>query len=236
MAAFGLLGGLLSLDRTAVLQTMASRPLVGATLAGWLVGDPALGLLAGLLLELLWLMDLPVGASVPPDESLSGVLAGVFAAAAPDAWAPEARAACGVLLAVPAGWAGRWADLGIRRWNAGLLSCVLEELGRGLNPPLARAHWKGALRFFAAGACLTAAGAAGGVWVLGSWAPGLPPQAEASLELVALLLPVLGGGAVLAGMGLRRHAPPFAAGLVGALGLERAGGVGTAIGGRPWRP
>ncbi|MEW6487862.1 MAG: PTS sugar transporter subunit IIC, partial [Thermodesulfobacteriota bacterium] len=159
-AALVVLGALLSLDRTALFQSMASRPLVGATAAGYLLGEPLLGLASGLLLELLWLMELPVGGWIPPDESVSGVLAGVFAAAAPEAWGPEARTACAVLLAVPAGMGCRWLDVGVRRWNGTLLRGVLRDLEAGRRPALARAQWAGALRFLAAGAAATALGTA----------------------------------------------------------------------------
>lgn len=236
LAALGLLGGFLSLDRTALLQTMVSRPLVGATLAGYLMGEPSLGLLSGLFLELLWLMDLPVGGTVPPEESLSGILAGVFAVAAPALWSPEARAACGVLLAVPAGFAGRWADVGVRRWNGGLLAGVLRELEAGRSPALGRAHWLGALRFLVVGFCTTVAGAGAGAWVLGSWAGRAPAHMASALELVALLLPVLGTAAVLAGLGVRRHGALFAGGLAGGLGLGGGTGLGSGPGGGLWRP
>jgi len=232
----GLLGGVLALDRTALLQTMASRPLVGATLAGYLLGQLELGLLSGLLLELLWLMDLPVGASVPPDEAVSGVLAGAFAVAAPEAWSPEARAACGVLLAVPAGFAGRWVDVAVRRWNGGLYLGVARALEQGEPVRLARAQWLGALRFFCAGACVTEVGAGAGSWALETWAGRLPSAVAPGLELVAVLLPVLGAAAVLAGLGLRRHGAVFAAGLAGGLGVERGAELLAGVGGRPWRP
>ena len=42
-----LLGSWAALDGTSIGQIMVSRPIVSATLAGWLVGDPATGLLVG---------------------------------------------------------------------------------------------------------------------------------------------------------------------------------------------
>lgn len=233
-AALVALGAVLFLDRAALIQTMASRPLVGATAAGYLMGEPLLGLGSGLLLELLWLMELPVGGWVPPDESVAGVLAGVFAAAAPEAWGPEARTACAVLLAVPAGMGSRWLDVGVRRWNGALLRGVRRDLEAGRRPALARAQWAGALRFLAAGAAATALGTAAGTWLLTTWATALPPETVAVLGLVQTLLPVLGVGAVLGGLGVRRHGMVFAAGLAGGLGLGQGAGAGP--GGGPWPP
>ncbi|MFH1449816.1 MAG: PTS sugar transporter subunit IIC [bacterium] len=74
----GIIGGLINLDTTVFAQTMISRPLVTAPLVGYflgyLLGCPReglnLGLVIGVLLELLWLNTLPMGASLPPNVSL----------------------------------------------------------------------------------------------------------------------------------------------------------------------
>jgi PTS system mannose-specific IIC component len=57
------------LDRTAFLQIMVSRPIVAAPLTGWLLDDMQTGLYIGAFLELLWLGRIPVGASIPPDDT-----------------------------------------------------------------------------------------------------------------------------------------------------------------------
>ena len=215
LALVALLAGLLTLDRTAFLQSMASRPLVGSTLAGLLLGDGALGLRCGLLLELLWLMDLPVGASVPPDESLAGVVAAALAAAAPPAWGMGARAAAGVLLALPVGCLGRRLDVAVRRANGRLLTLARERLDAGARSPLSGPHLRGGVRFFAAGVGAAAVGAGVGSWALGAAAPSLPQGAVAALELAGGALPLLGAGAVLAALPGARSQALFA----GAVGL-----------------
>jgi PTS system mannose-specific IIC component len=235
LAELSLLGGLLAVDRTAFLQSMVSRPLAGATLAGWLVGAPLLGLACGALVELLWLMDLPMGAAVPPDETLVGVLAPVFAALAPDPWSWEARASLGVLLAVPFGALGRRLDILVRRWNAGLLDSVRRDLAEGREPGLGRRHLAGALRFFAAGAAATGTGAWAGSWAIAAVAERLPGETGAGLELLESSLPFLGAAAVLAGLGLRRHAPWFTLGALGALSAQRGGELLEHLAGKSWR-
>ncbi len=67
-------GGLIALDKTAAFQVMISRPIVAAPLVGLLLGDPMTGLKAGLVLELLWIGHLPVGADLPPDETIVSIL------------------------------------------------------------------------------------------------------------------------------------------------------------------
>ncbi|MGH7738546.1 MAG: PTS sugar transporter subunit IIC [bacterium] len=69
--------GLLSLDVSAVGQFMFSRPIVVAPLVGFVLGQPALGLEMGALIELIWIGDLPVGAHLPIDIMM---LAGVSTA------------------------------------------------------------------------------------------------------------------------------------------------------------
>lgn len=80
------LGGVVALDGTSVGQTMVSRPVVAATLAGWIVGAPAEGAMVGLLLEAFHLSVLPVGAARYPEGGPPAVAAGaVYAALSGDA-------------------------------------------------------------------------------------------------------------------------------------------------------
>ena len=77
-----LLGGWMAVDGTSVGQFMVSRPLVAATLGGWVMGDPVAGLAVGVLLELLHLAVLPVGAARFPESGPAAVVAGSMHAAA----------------------------------------------------------------------------------------------------------------------------------------------------------
>lgn len=69
---------LAGLDRTAVASMMLARPLVCSALMGYLldVFSPALQL--GVMLELIWLMRLPVGAAVAPDDTQATIAAVVL--------------------------------------------------------------------------------------------------------------------------------------------------------------
>lgn len=79
-------GGWVALDGTSVGQFMLSRPVVAASLAGWIVGAPVQGASLGLVLEALHLMVLPVGAARHPEAGPAAVAsAGAYAAAGPGA-------------------------------------------------------------------------------------------------------------------------------------------------------
>ncbi|HLL55036.1 MAG TPA: PTS sugar transporter subunit IIC, partial [Myxococcaceae bacterium] len=80
VALAGVCGGLLALERRAFLQAMFSRPLVSATLIGWLLHDTTSGLYVGLPLELFFLGAASLGAALPENDTLTAT--GTAAAAA----------------------------------------------------------------------------------------------------------------------------------------------------------
>ena len=81
LALIALLGGCLALDATSVGQFMLSRPLVAGAITGWMLGDPALGLLIGTLLELYLLVSFPSGGARFPEGATATVVAVATASA-----------------------------------------------------------------------------------------------------------------------------------------------------------
>jgi len=59
---FCLMGGIVSADTDSAWQSMVSQPLIACSIAGMLMGDLALGCVVGVLLQLPYLVELPVGA------------------------------------------------------------------------------------------------------------------------------------------------------------------------------
>ena len=74
-----LAGGVIGLDRTAAGQFMVSQPIVAGPLTGLILGDVMAGLLIGALLELIWVMDVPVGTFVPANQTVAAVAATAIA-------------------------------------------------------------------------------------------------------------------------------------------------------------
>lgn len=167
-AGLSLLGGLLALDQTSLGQTMASRPLVAGTAAGWLVGSPLVGLTVGGILEVFFLSAFPVGGVRYPETGPAAVVA-----AAGAAWVSGPG---GLPLGVALGLL--WAFLGeasiqvMRRRNEALPAVAGDG---GMTPgTVVRSHLRGLGVDFLRGSVLTAAGllaAAGALPTLASWWP-----------------------------------------------------------------
>src|SRR5947209_2601538 len=111
-----LLGGVLGLDVVSFPQAMISRPLVAATLAGGLIGQPASGLLLGAALELIALETLPFGASRYPEWGSASVVGGALFASSPSP-GPGAMTLA-LLAALATAWVGGWTMIKLRQRNA----------------------------------------------------------------------------------------------------------------------
>jgi PTS system mannose-specific IIC component len=125
-------GTAVGLDLVTGPQIMIARPLVAGTVAGWLLGDVATGLLVGVLFELFQYDVLPVGASRYPEYGP----ATVAAVAAAHGIAGPAAVALGALVGLATAVAGG-ASLGVlRRLNTVALRAAAPRLESGT-----RASW-----------------------------------------------------------------------------------------------
>jgi mannose/fructose/N-acetylgalactosamine-specific phosphotransferase system component IIC len=134
------LGTALGLDSVTVGQTMLSRPLVGATVAGTVCGAPAAGLLAGVLLEAVALETLPVGASRYPDWAPAGVAAGAIAASA-EPLAPAVALA--VLVGLMVAWVSGASMISLRHANGRRLEAQQSRLAAGSAAAARGLVWAG---------------------------------------------------------------------------------------------
>lgn len=201
-AALAVLGGLLALDQTSLGQFMLARPLVSASLAGWILGDPAAGLAAGALLEILFLPSFPVGGARFPEGGPAGVVAAVAAVEGADA-ATGAGLALGVGLGAVWSVAGGWSVTLLRRVNERLV------LAPGGGPVGARrvvaGHVSALACDFVRGVILTAVGIAA-ARLLSPLASGAWPLDTGDTVLVLAVVGGLSVGGLVAALdGWRRR-------------------------------
>jgi PTS system mannose-specific IIC component len=154
-----LVGGVLSLDKTAAFQTGVSRPIVVGPLTGYLLGDAGAGLMVGVLLELLLIGNLPVGAYVPVHETGLAILvtAVTITAFGPGMGAEAGQAGffgaarlmpAAFLVSIPVSRIYQKADAFTRGFNKRFFDSALAVLESGRPVNLVRENMKGLVPFF----------------------------------------------------------------------------------------
>ncbi len=211
LALLTLLGGLLALDGTSVGQIMVSRPLVAGVLTGWVVGDPAAGLLIGGMMEIYFISVFPVGGADFPEGGPPAVVAVAVGTSIPGA----GGLALGMLLGF------LWSRLGaasirlLRKVNGRLVPdpsrLQVSEAG------ILRAHLGGMVLDFVRGSLLTGAGLLVGGWMVRELGDDWPLDLAATLGVLAVGACVAAGALVGTLGGWRKRALLFGAGVVGFL-------------------
>lgn len=211
LALIALLGGVLALDATSVGQFMLSRPLVAGALTGWMLGDTALGLLIGTLLELYLLVSFPSGGAQFPEGTTATVVAVATASASSAPGALPIAIAVGLLW----GQVGGFSITALRKAN-GLM--VPEPADEHVDTTrLATAHLGAVGLDFLRGVLITGTGVAIGRVLVAQVGESWPLGQRESLALILV------GAAVSVGIllhdlgGFRRRRVLFATGL--ALGI-----------------
>ena len=192
-----LLGGLCYLDRTAACQFMLHRPLVVSTLVGAVFGNLAAGAQVGAVLELLYIARLPVGASVPPDDTGAAIFAGAAAAVASSSIGLDGGSFTALLLlSVPSAELGKLADRYVRKVNGRIAQQTAEAVDRGDLRAVEHGLLAGLTLFALSGALLALAFSGAGVATAKFLLPRFGPGSR--LEFSALLpaIPMLGAASV----------------------------------------
>jgi mannose/fructose/N-acetylgalactosamine-specific phosphotransferase system component IIC len=165
-------GTIVGLDLVSVPQGLLARPLVAASIAGWLVGDPVAGMRVGALLELFALDVLPVGASRYPEYGPAAVGAALFAAGQPWVVGVGAGGSLGLVMAA----AGGWSLQRLRKANARLVQANSAALTTGMPATIRRLQWAGlrrdAMRAFVVTGASVGLALAGRTWLTVADLPG----------------------------------------------------------------
>lgn len=207
--------GVLGLDQVAFAQALVSQPLVGGAILGCLAGDPGSGLLAGAFFQFLCLTDLPVGASVPPDTALAGLIgvATFLSLGHPPGWGQQSL--LGLLAAgfLPIAILARLVELPVRRANRHWTQVTVNLLEAG-HFGLAQAAANGGLLLFFLRAFLLALVLLSLVTFWGGAGLGRAAAAAPAFSLFARCVPLVGLAALLA----QRRLPGWPAALAFGLG------------------
>ena len=122
-------GGLLCLDRVFI-QAMISRPVIIAPVIGLLLHNPYAGLVIGAFVELIWLDRIPIGTYIPPNDSITAVVAtstAVIAGQKLGGISPPELIALSILIAIPCGILAKQMDILIIKSNDTLSDQALAE-------------------------------------------------------------------------------------------------------------
>lgn len=202
-----LISAALCLDVIAVAQIMISRPVVVGALLGALLGDLRAGLFIGAIVELVWIAVIPIGLSVPPDVTVSAVLA--------NCWYLQCGVKGGlgmlaaILISIPAGMVFKKLDVMHRQFNVRLARYVDKRLEAGDEGAVMRVSLLGTLLFFLKAFVFFVLFIPVGTWALGAFcrlASVLPGAAavSSSADFALSLAPAVGLG-VLYGSFRKKH-------------------------------
>lgn len=207
------LGAFLTMEATAVGQFMLSRPVVAATVAGWLLGSTGQGFTIGALLELYLLVSFPVGGARFPEGGLAAVVAAAVAIPL-----SAGSLAIGVSVGLVWGQLGGISTTTMRGLHGRIVPAAgLERLTPGR---VAAAHGAALLVDLLRGLVLAGTGILAGRWAVSTFAPSWPLDPAGTRGLLLLGALVSLGILVhsLGGARRRRRLVVAGAALGGALG------------------
>ncbi|MCE5265901.1 MAG: PTS sugar transporter subunit IIC [Deltaproteobacteria bacterium] len=204
-----IVGGILCLDRVFV-QVLVSRPIVAAPLVGWILGDPYTGLTAGAFIELLWIDRLPIGAYIPPNDTIVAVLtaAGAIESGRILGHLPPELIVASVLLFVPMALLEKKMEVRICiRANEKLAQNAWSAAARGDIRAISRNHLRAAFRSWLLPAAVILITLPFGVGAMTWLYPRLDPWMVRGLNLMYGVLPMVGAAAAFNTVHLRGALP-----------------------------
>lgn len=142
-------GGLLCLDRVFI-QAMISRPVVIAPIIGLLLHNPYAGLVIGAFVELIWIDRIPIGTYIPPNDSITAVVAtstAVIAGQKLGSISPE-LIAFSILISIPCGILAKQRDILIIKSNDILSDQALVDAKKNNIRGIEQKNYLGLIKVF----------------------------------------------------------------------------------------
>ena len=144
LVSLGVLGGMAELDRTSIFHGLLSEPIVLSPLAGYILGDWALGFKVGVLLQLFFLGNASMGGSSPPDAAMSAMATVISASLAARYFSISSEIAVPIAILVvmfPASMVGKAIDMWQKESNVALLNNTEEKIGSDGAAAVEKAVW-----------------------------------------------------------------------------------------------
>jgi PTS system mannose-specific IIC component len=129
---------------------MISRPVIIAPLIGLFFNNIYAGLIIGAIIELIWIDRLPIGTYIPPNDSITAVVAtsiALLAGSKSGGVSPE-LIALAVLLAIPFGALAKQMDTMIIKSNDALSDQALQDAASNNIRGIERKNYLGLLKVF----------------------------------------------------------------------------------------
>ena len=188
--------GIIGLDRTALGQFMVSQPVVAGPLTGWLLGDATAGFIIGGTLELVWVLDMPIGTFVPADSTVAAVAATAIAVLGSGKPADLPGIGFSLFMTVAMVPVTMFADHLMRQRNAQIPELDLSSGGRPTEAGVTTWHLAGLIAFFLKSFFMCLALVPAGL-VLVAGFQSLPAPFSRAMEVFVTLLPLLGAASVM---------------------------------------
>lgn len=203
-------GAVLCLDRISI-QIMISRPVFAGAIIGLILKDPYTGLIVGALIELIWIDRLPIGAAVPPNDTITAVIAtaGVILAGRQIGAVSRELIALGIILCLPLGILGQIMDIWLMKKNSDLAREVLQKASEGDVKIVSRYHLKAVMANCLANSVFILIFLFILVQTLASVYQFIPLGMQKALVYTYLFLPILGISVALNTIHLRGVLPVF---------------------------
>lgn len=198
-----LLGGALAVDNRSSLRLLVSQPLCGGLLTGLLLGEPRAGFFAGAILQMLFLGWMNVRGGRAPDLPLGGVTAAALSILARKVPASEAGVPGLILfLAILGALAVAVVGRALYRYGESrsyvLTETALRFIGEGRMRLACGLHLSSLAAHFVAGFAIVGAAVLIGPRIIAGVTEVTPALWSDAMGPLAVLLPFVGAGTLLA--------------------------------------
>lgn len=192
---FSIIGAILSADITMFGQFMISRPIFCGPLFGYILGDIYTGLWLGMIVEMMWINEIPMGISVPVDLTMMTSLSVIWACSFFKG--NQEAAIFALAIAIPFAYLYKEVDLAGRLFNTKIMHWVEKGVEQGKEKRISQGIYLGLSLFLLRATIMYACLLFLGGLLYKEMFSYLPLQVLMAFKKAWFYLPVFGFGAVL---------------------------------------